>query len=150
MKRFSFSLEAVLTLRAREEESAAQTWAEALQAQVKAEKALDMAKQTLEDYLTLLEQLRLGRFQPADQQVYLGAVSAQNLLCDQLSEALLKAIQTTAKQHALYLHARMRHEMLLRLKVKRHADYQKKAMTEDQALLQDLTIARHSKRSDYL
>lgn len=145
MKPFAFSLEAVLTVRAREEQAAAEAWALAVQNQTRAEQALEQAKQELENYHRLLERQRSARFHPGDQQVYLNAIVNQEMRCEELAIEYTKALQAAKAQHVLLLQARIKHEVLLRLKEKKMNEYKSSVQAKEEAAIEDLIIVRHGR-----
>lgn len=146
MKAFSFSLEAVLLVRTREEQAAADAWALAVQARSLAEKALAAAKWDLEQRQTSLCQLRGERFRPGDQTMYLSAVAYQKSVCDRLAVELKKAADTAQARQADLLKARMKREVLTRLKEKKMNEYQSGLRAREEAAIDDLIITRYGRR----
>lgn len=143
MKPFTFSLEAVLTLRVREEQLASKNWAKALQAQTVIEDALKQAEYELQQSQEILSQQRHGRFFPGEHQVHLAAFGNQKAICEALVKRLADAMEFTKKQHAILLEARMKLEVLTRLREKRKTDYETAIMAQEEAAIDDLVIARY-------
>lgn len=146
MSAFVFSLEAVLTLRSREEETAKANWAQAMQLQARAEEALAVAKEELEKYHQLLAEQRKETFRLGDQHIYFGAIATLKALCERLTARLAKAIAFTQKQHALLLEARMKHEVLKRLREKKFEEHQAAIQAREEKAVADLVIARYGAR----
>jgi flagellar export protein FliJ len=146
MSSFTFSLEAVLTLRAREEEAAKGNWALAVQAQTRAEEALAVGKEELENYHQLLVDQRNATFRLGDQHIYFGAIATLKALCERLTAKLAAAVASTKKQHAILLEARMKHEVLKRLKEKKFEEHRAALQAKDEAAVADLVIARYRAR----
>lgn len=147
MKPFTFSLEAVLTVRQREEQQAAKNWANALQTQNLVEGALRQAEFELWQSQETLQRQRNGRFLPGEHQVHLAAYSNQKAICEALAKRLADAIEFTKKQHAILLEARMKVEVLTRLKEKRKMDYDAAIVAQEEAAVDDLVIARYAAKT---
>jgi len=145
MKPFSFSLDAVLFVRAREEQAAAEAWALAVQAQTRAKEVWDAGIQELEDFHQLLEQKRCERFRPGDQEIYLYSIAGQKIRCEQLAAEYAKAVQFAKQRHAVLLEARMKHEVLTRLRQKKMNEYTRSVQAQEETAIQDLIIVRHGR-----
>lgn len=146
MKPFIFSLEAVLTMRVREEQLATEAWGHAVQAQTRAEQALEAATKELDNARQMLTQKRTGRFGPGDQTLYLNAIANQETTCKQLAEALHKAIQLTKTRQASLVSARMKREVMERLKQKKMNQHRRGIQAMEAAAIDDLIIVRHRRR----
>lgn len=148
MKSFKFSLQAVLTVREREKDAAAQAWAAAVQAQNRCEQALEAAKRDLEQFHRQLEEKRRGRFlSAADQQLFISAIGTQKLLCETLLEDLSKAIQLANIEHGHFLQARMNHEVLVRLRDKKMNEFTSLVQSREEAAIEEMVIVRHKRVS---
>jgi flagellar protein FliJ len=146
MKSFSFSLEAVLVMRLREEQAAAEAWACAVQVRVQAEQALVAAKWRLDQSQSALCEIRGECFRPGDQAMYLNAIASQRSGCDQMAVELVKAAQTAQAQQKALLQARMKREVLTRLKEKKMKEYQSEVQASEEAAIDDLIIAQYGRR----
>ncbi|MDD5348798.1 MAG: flagellar FliJ family protein [Chthoniobacteraceae bacterium] len=146
MKAFAFSLEAVLIVRAREEQAAAEAWARAVREQTRAGQTLEAAKQALDAAQTALGQTRRERIRPGDQTLYLHAIANQQAACGQLADALRAAAQVTQARHTALLQARMKREVLARLKQKKMKEYQSAIQAMEEAAVDDLIIVRYGTR----
>ena len=147
MKPFTFNLEAVLILRQREEQQAARNWAEALRNQNLIEGALRQAEFELRQSQETLSRQRNGRFLPGEHQIHLAAHANQRAICEALAKRLAEAMEYTKKQHAILLEARMKVEVLMRLKEKRKKDYEAAVMAQEEAAIDDMVIARYAAKS---
>jgi len=147
MKPFTFNLEAVLILRQREEQQAARNWAEALRNQNLIEGALRQAESELRQSQETLARQRNGRFLPGEHQIHLAANANQKAICEALAKRLAEAMEYTKKQHAILLEARMKVEVLMRLKEKRKKDYEAAVMAQEEAAIDDMVIARYAAKS---
>lgn len=146
MKRFVFNLEAVLTVRAREEKEAQGRWAKAAHAQAHAEQLHAAAVADYDASQAALAKQRSGSFHPGDHQIHLIALENQKAFCDKLLAEAREAAEQTRIQHELMLAARMRFEVLSRLKQKRRAAFDVALAAHEEAAISDLVIARHSAR----
>jgi len=145
MKPFAFNLEAVLTVRTREEQSATESWARAVREQTHAQQVLAEAMRELEDAHQALFQKRSARFHPGDQALYLNAIGNQKNACEQLAKVLSEAVAFAHAKHATLLKARMKREVLSRLKQKKMNEYLRIIQAKEEAAVDDLIIVRHGR-----
>jgi flagellar export protein FliJ len=142
MKAFRFTLEAVRTLRQRQEQEALETYARALLARQQVLESLeDMNQRIVRDYAHM-RQLRAGRCTAAQ------AAQAQNFHAslekkrDDCLAALGQAErQVNAASHAM-LAARQQREMVDVYREKQHAVHQRLELREEQKILDEFAIRR--------
>jgi flagellar export protein FliJ len=146
MKSFTFSLEAVLLMRVREEQAAAEAWARAVQTRNQAEQALTDAKWKLDHAQSALCQIRRECFRPGDQAMYLNAIADQKSVCDRLAEGLKNAVQAAQACQRALLQARMKQEVLARLKQKKMNEYKSELQAMEEAAIDDLIITQYGRR----
>ncbi len=146
MKPFAFSLEAVLLVRTREEQAAKEAWGVAMQAFTRAEQNLVAGKWELERQQTALCDLRGDCFRPGDQSMYLNAVAFQRSVCERLAMELKKAAEVARARQTALLQARMKCEVLRRLKENKMNEYQSDLRAREEAAIDDLMISRHGRR----
>lgn len=147
MKAFQFTIEPVLTLRARQEHAAAEKHARAAEAQALAERDLAEADVVLEAYHHTLEKQRRESFRPDEHQLYLNALDRQKAFCKRLAGYVAKAAAIAAKEFATLLEARKQHEIVKHLKQHKKAAHQRACVAEEEAIIRDLILARHGRTS---
>jgi hypothetical protein len=146
MKKFFFNLEAILTLRLREEQEALGNWAKAAQAQAHAEQVHQAAVLEYQAAQESLTEERAGSFHPGDHQIHLAALEHQKVVCEQLKARADAAAEFTRVKHEEAMSARMKHEVLSRLKHNRKTAYEQALVASEEAAVSDLVIARHGTR----
>lgn len=145
MKAFRFSIEAVLTVRAREEQKASEHYARAAEALGLAESELAAARAELEGYLTTIEMKRRESFRPADHQLYLNATDYQKRYCDYLTAKVARAAEIAEQHRAELLRARKKHEVVKHLKEKQRLAHQRAVLADEELTIRDLILARHGR-----
>jgi flagellar protein FliJ len=145
MKSFSFNLEAVLLVRTREQQTAAEAWALALQAKAHAEENLVNAREEMERQQNALCHLRGDRFQPGDQAMYLNAMAFQKNICDRMVREARKAEGIVRRRQADLLEAKMKRDVLTHLKEKKMNEYRSELRAHEEAAIDELVVARHGR-----
>jgi flagellar export protein FliJ len=144
MKPFRFTLETVLTLRAREEETAKETYAMALQERTRAAAALNEARTELEAYHQALADTRQGTSYRHEQMLFLNALRSQQVACQRLSGKVLEADHALEGCRKALLAAHQRHESLVRLKDSQLSAYRAACQREEETTVADMITARYA------
>lgn len=144
MKAFTFRLEAVLNLRAREEEKAQDAYAQSLHARARIENEIREARATFDGYSAALRTAREGVSSGQHQMIFLNALQRQHTHCDRLAADLVPAEREVAKRREAMLDARRRREALTRLKEKQQSAHRAEAARVEESTIGDLITARHA------
>ncbi len=143
MKAFVFRLEAVLKLRAREEERARDVCAVALQNQAAATTALAAANAELEECHAILSRQRAGRTNRTEQILLLSALQQQQANCKLLVGRRAAADREVAIRREELLHARRKREALSNLKDRQRSAHRAASERQEEAVIADIITARH-------
>jgi len=144
MKTYTFRLQTVLNLRAREEEQARDAYAQSLHARARIENEIQQARATLDGYNAALRTAREGVSSGQHQMIFLNALQRQHTHCDRLAAELVPAEREVAKRREAMLEARRRREALTRLKEKQQSAHTAEAARAEEAMIGDLITARHA------
>lgn len=144
MKPFTFRLESVLAIRAREEEQARELYARVLQARTLIEAALQQARNDLEGYHRALATKREGRSRRDEQLVFLSALQYQQAYCEKMRGQLAIAERDVEARRGELLVAHSKHEALVRLKDRQGEAHETASQRAEEMALGDLITARHA------
>lgn len=142
MKPFKFSLESVLTVRSREEDTARQAYSEALAFQARTQESLNQALDDLEGLHGELSDKRVGVTRRDDQILFIQAIRQQRFFCDTLTQRLSRAAQLVEVRMQLWLEARRKTQMLERLKEKKRGQHEAEWKRIQEREIEDLITAR--------
>ena len=142
MRPFKFTLESVLTLRSREEETARQSYAEALAFQSRTNEALDQAMNDLDALQSELSEKRQATSKRDDQIMFIQAIRQQRSFCDAMTQRLARAVQLVEVRMKLWLDARRKTQVLQKLKDKRSQIHDAEMRRLEEREIEDMISAR--------
>ncbi len=142
MRPFRFTLESVLTLRSREEETARQSYAEALAFQSRTNEALEQAMNDLEALQSELSEKRQATSKRDDQIMFIQAIRQQRSFCDAMTQRLARAVQLVEVRMKLWLDARRKTQVLQKLKDKRAQLHEAEMRRLEEREIEDMISAR--------
>jgi len=142
MRPFRFTLESVLTLRSREEETARQSYAEALAFQARTNEALDQAMNDLDVLQSELSEKRQATSKRDDQIMFIQAIRQQRSFCDAMTQRLARAVQLVEVRMKLWLDARRKTQVLQKLKDKRSQIHDAEMRRLEEREIEDMISAR--------
>ncbi len=142
MRPFRFTLESVLTLRSREEETARQSYAEALAFQARTNEALDQAMNDLDALQSELSEKRQATSKRDDQIMFIQAIRQQRSFCDAMTQRLARAVQLVEVRMKLWLDARRKTQVLQKLKDKRSQTHDAEMRRLEEREIEDMISAR--------
>jgi flagellar export protein FliJ len=142
MRPFRFTLESVLTLRSREEETARQSYAEALAFQSRTNEALEQAMNDLEALQSELSEKRQATSKRDDQIMFIQAIRQQRSFCDAMTQRLARAVQLVEVRMKLWLDARRKTQVLQKLKDKRSQLHDAEMRRLEEREIEDMISAR--------
>jgi flagellar export protein FliJ len=142
MRPFRFTLESVLTLRSREEETARQSYAEALAFQSRTNEALEQAMNDLEALQSELSEKRQATSKRDDQIMFIQAIRQQRSFCDAMTQRLARAAQLVEVRMKLWLDARRKTQVLQKLKDKRSQLHDAEMRRLEEREIEDMISAR--------
>jgi flagellar export protein FliJ len=145
MKAFTFSLESVLTLRAREEDLAREAFALAVQARDIVGRQLAEGRATIEIFHDALAGCRTGSTNRSEQIILLNALQHHQSHCGTLAIRLAAAERETAAKRDAYLTARRKREALSRLKTRKLVAHRLAEERREEAAVADVIAARHAR-----
>ncbi|MCX6978205.1 MAG: flagellar export protein FliJ [Verrucomicrobia bacterium] len=146
MKKFVFRLESVLTLRAREEQTAQQHYAHSLSICQSISQQLTEAQSDMEGYHLALTQARSGTSNRQLQLTYLQALQDQQKRCAGLNHKLTKSKREVALRLEAMLDTRRRREALSHLKAKQQAAHQTANARAEELAIGDLITSRYARQ----
>jgi flagellar export protein FliJ len=135
-------LESVLTLRSREEETARQSYAEALAFQSRTNEALEQAMNDLEALQSELSEKRQATSKRDDQIMFIQAIRQQRSFCDAMTQRLARAVQLVEVRMKLWLDARRKTQVLQKLKDKRSQLHDAEMRRLEEREIEDMISAR--------
>jgi flagellar export protein FliJ len=135
-------LESVLTLRSREEETARQSYAEALAFQARTNEALDQAMNDLDALQSELSEKRQATSKRDDQIMFIQAIRQQRSFCDAMTQRLARAVQLVEVRMKLWLDARRKTQVLQKLKDKRSQIHDAEMRRLEEREIEDMISAR--------
>jgi flagellar FliJ protein len=142
MRPFKFSLESVLTVRSREEDTARQSYAEALAFQARTQDSLNQALVDLEGLQGELSEKRSGVSRRDDQILFIQAIRQQRVFCDTLTQRLSRAAQLLEVRMQLWMEARRKTQILERLKEKKRERHDAEQFRQQEKEIEDLITSR--------
>lgn len=142
MRPFRFTLESVLTLRSREEETARHSYAEALAFQSRTNEALDQAMNDLDALQSELSEKRQATSKRDDQIMFIQAIRQQRSFCDAMTQRLARAVQLVEVRMKLWLDARRKTQVLQKLKDKRSQLHDAEMRRLEEREIEDMISAR--------
>ncbi len=142
MRPFRFTLESVLTLRSREEETARQSYAEALAFQARTNEALEQAMNDLDALQSELSEKRQATSKRDDQIMFIQAIRQQRSFCDAMTQRLARAVQLVEVRMKLWLDARRKTQVLQKLKEKRGQIHDAEMRRLEEREIEDMISAR--------
>ena len=142
MRPFRFTFESVLTLRSREEETARQSYAEALAFQARTNEALDQAMNDLDALQSELSEKRQATSKRDDQIMFIQAIRQQRSFCDAMTQRLARAVQLVEVRMKLWLDARRKTQVLQKLKDKRSQIHDAEMRRLEEREIEDMISAR--------
>ena len=135
-------MESVLTLRSREEETARQSYAEALAFQSRTNEALEQAMNDLEALQSELSEKRQATSKRDDQIMFIQAIRQQRSFCDAMTQRLARAVQLVEVRMKLWLDARRKTQVLQKLKDKRSQLHDAEMRRLEEREIEDMISAR--------
>lgn len=147
MKRFRFSLKPVAILRAHHELRAREAFAASVQAFVRAEQELELARQRVREFEATLTAGRARQFSVADE---IRALEAYRRECgaeEQAKQAVATAQQAMQERRVEYVEAHRKLEVVKRLEQKARATHRYETMREEQAEFDDFSNRQFSQRT---
>ena len=135
-------MESVLTLRSREEETARQSYAEALAFQARTNEALDQAMNDLDALQSELSEKRQATSKRDDQIMFIQAIRQQRSFCDAMTQRLARAVQLVEVRMKLWLDARRKTQVLQKLKDKRSQIHDAEMRRLEEREIEDMISAR--------
>jgi flagellar export protein FliJ len=142
MKPFKFSLESVLMLRTQEEDAAKNSYAEAVAFYNRTLLALEQGLGDLEQLQSTLSEKRQGVSDKEDQLLYLQTIRQQRNYCDTLTQRLARAEQLKELRFKLWMEARTKTQMLVRLKDRHRERHLAEQARQEERAVEDLVSAR--------
>ncbi len=142
MRPFRFTLESVLTLRSREEETARQSYAEALAFQARTNEALEQAMNDLDALQSELSEKRQATSKRDDQIMFIQAIRQQRSFCDAMTQRLARAVQLVEVRMKFWLDARRKTQVLQKLKDKRSQLHDAEMRRREEREIEDMISAR--------
>lgn len=142
MKQFKFSLESVLMLRSQEEDAAKNSYAEAVGFYNRTVLSLEEGLGGLEELQSTLSEKRQGVSDKEDQLLYLQTIRQQRSYCDTLTQRLVRAEQLKEVRFNLWMEARTKTQMLVRLKDKHRERHIAEQARQEEKAVEDLVSAR--------
>jgi flagellar export protein FliJ len=142
MKPFKFSLESVLMLRTQEEDAAKNSYAEAVAFYNRTVLALEQGLGDLEQLQSTLSEKRQGVSDKEDQLLYLQTIRQQRNYCDTLTQRLVRAEQLKELRFKLWMEARTKTQMLVRLKDRHRERHLAEQARQEERAVEDLVSAR--------
>ncbi len=142
MRPFRFTLESVLTLRSREEETARQSYAEALAFQARTNEALEQAMNDLDALQSELSEKRQATSKRDDQIMFIQAIRQQRSFCDAMTQRLARAVQLVEVRMKFWLDARRKTQVLQKLKEKRGQLHDAEMRRREEREIEDMISAR--------
>jgi flagellar export protein FliJ len=142
MRPFRFTLESVLTLRSREEETARQSYAEALAFQARTNEALEQAMNDLDALQSELSEKRQATSKRDDQIMFIQAIRQQRSFCDAMTQRLARAVQLVEVRMKFWLDARRKTQVLQKLKDKRGQLHDAEMRRREEREIEDMISAR--------
>lgn len=142
MKPFKFSLESVLMLRTQEEDVAKNSYAEAVAFYNRTLLALEEGLGDLEHLQATLSEKRQGVSDKEDQLLYLQTIRQQRNYCDTLTQRLARADQLKEVRFKLWMEARTKTQMLVRLKERHRERHNAEQARLEEKAVEDLVSAR--------
>lgn len=142
MKAFQFTLEPVLTLRSREEKLAEDVWVRSLRAQATVVAELAEAHEQFDRVHERLLQDLGTSFHPGDRVVHLTALAHLRERCNALASELQNAAAAVNRAQQQLVNARMRREMIERLRDKKRDKHCAALRASEDALVDDLVMSR--------
>jgi flagellar export protein FliJ len=143
MKRFTFRLDSILKIRAREEDSAREILERCLSAQRSAERELDDANLRLDQSEDAMTGKRSGKTSIHDHLILLNAVRLDRDRCVNLTTRLAAATRETEAQRQLFQTARRRHQAILRLRERHSRAHAAAEQRREDNEISDFIISRH-------
>lgn len=143
MKRFTFRLDSILKMRAREEDSAREILERCLAAQRSAERDLDEANLRLDRSEEALLGKRTGKTSIHDHLILLNAVRLERERCVNLTTRATAAIRETETQRRLFQTARRKHQAILRLHDRHSCVHSAAEQRREENEISDFIISRH-------
>jgi flagellar export protein FliJ len=131
-----------LTLRSREEETARQSYAEALAFQARTNEALDQAMNDLDALQSELSEKRQATSKRDDQIMFIQAIRQQRSFCDAMTQRLARAVQLVEVRMKLWLDARRKTQVLQKLKDKRSQIHDAEMRRLEEREIEDMISAR--------
>ncbi len=142
MKPFKFSLESVLMLRTQEEDVAKNSYAEAVAFYNRTALSLEEGLRDLEHLQSTLSDKRQGTSDKEDQLLYLQTIRQQRNYCDTLTQRLARADQLKEVRFKLWMEARTKTQMLVRLKDRHRERHHAEQARQEEKAVEDLVSAR--------
>ncbi len=142
MKPFKFSLESVLMLRTQEEDAAKNSYAEAVGFYNRTALSLEEGIGGLEQLQATLSEKRQGVSDKEDQLLYLQTIRQQRSYCDTLTQRLARADQLKEVRFNLWMEARTKTQMLVRLKERHKERHNAEQARQEEKAVEDMVSAR--------
>lgn len=147
MKRFRFSLRPVAILRSHQELKAREAFANSVQAFVKSEQALEVARERVRVFETTLTSGRVGQFSADDEIRSLEAYRRECTAESEAQQAVFAAQKAMQQKRVEYVEAHRRLEVVKRLEQKARATHRYETMREEQAEFDDYSNRQFGRRS---
>lgn len=142
MKPFTFRLESILALRAREEAHAEEAFGQLLRAHAAIEAELASARLGLEACEHIISRERQHSTRSGDQLILIGAWSVQRDLCEQTLTRLAVAENEVAKARETLIEARRRRAAIERSKERQQQQHADAVRRHEEAEIADFITSR--------
>lgn len=142
MKKFSFPLQAVLTLRKMRQDDAMRAYAESMQAHAKKEQEFQLAHLEVDSLIGMLNQPAGSTFSAMDQSAKLAALSSAREQLEKKSEELREAKKLLEERLKAFRTARHEAELLGRLREKQFRTHLNQNTRQEELELEELALAR--------
>lgn len=142
MKKFRFSLDAVLKWKRLQEEEALKALGQAMQARQRAHERLLAARAQMDKTLASIQQAREGRMSGALQVTYLSEIGRCEALCQQNETLLKEATNTETLVREDYLKKRRATEAISKLRGKREEMYIKASALKKEQELEEIMLSK--------
>lgn len=142
MKKFRFSLDAVLKWKRLQEEEALKALGQAMQARQRAHERLLAARAQKEQTLSSIRQARQDRMSGALQVAYLSEVGRCEAICQQNEGLLKEAINLETIAREAYLKKKRETDAIVKLRGKREETYVKAAALKNEQELEEIMLSK--------
>ena len=148
MKPFTFRLDSVLKIRAREEAQAREQFDHAIHARFRAQLELHEARAELDRCEDAISEKRSGRSCGGDHVVFLNAARIQRERCQHLAARLEAARKEMESRRQVFQTARRKHQAVEKLRGRQLRAHITAEQRREENAISDLIISRHALNRD--